>query len=174
MLAISSCVFGQCRLDVACADELVKGISGGRQNQKHVLHLDHLDVLNGAVLRCLDLLRKRLNHLRLSRIGVYRAQKYFAVLGSDDYLEKVWISSFKLQNIHTFDAHGLWNRYLVNSGVEKVVVVDFVASEQEAVESVPIDIDLPYFRSLEDVSVNDFFKAGVPNGTDGAVLEFVL
>ena len=46
----------------------------------------------------------------------------------------------------------------MNSGVEKVVVVDFVASEQEAVESVPIDIDLPYFRSLENVSVNEYLN----------------
>lgn len=41
-------------------------------------------------------------------------------------------------------------------------------------ESVPVDIYLPDFRSLENVSVNDFFKVGVPYGADGAVLEFVL
>ena len=37
-----------------------------------------------------------------------------------------------------------------------------------------VDIYLNDFRALKNVSVNNFFKVGVPNGADGAALEFLL
>jgi hypothetical protein len=45
----------------------------------------------------------------------------------------------------------------VNSAVKKVVVVYFVAGKQEAVESVPVNVNFPDFGSPEDVGVNDLF-----------------
>jgi hypothetical protein len=62
----------------------------------------------------------------------------------------------------------------VNSAVKKVVVVDFVAGKQEAVESIAVNINLPDFRSPENVSVNDFFQVGVLFCADCAVLQLVL
>jgi len=58
----------------------------------------------------------------------------------------------------------------VDGGAIKIVVVHFMAGEEEAVQTVTVDVDLLNSGSLENVSVDHFLEVGVPNGVEGKVL----